>query len=374
MIRAWNYINEYKKIKSKIIKSIDKSLGSGFLILGPQLKIFEKNFSKFIGTKFGLGVGNCTDAIFIALKALNIGKGDEVITVSNTAVPTVTAIVNAGAKPKFVDVDENYLMDHKQIESAINKNTKAIIPVHLYGQTCNMKEMLKFKKKYNLKIIEDCAQSAGAMHRGKKSGNLGDIGCFSFYPTKILGAYGDAGFITTKNINLYKKMKRIRLMGMENNKQSKSKFNKKYYAIEHGTNSRLDEIQASILNVKLNFIKHYISRRREIAKIYADNLKYTDLILPTEMDDNFHVYYQYVVAHFSRDKIIEKLLRKNISLSITYPYPIHIMRPYKKFFKKKYEKLSKTESFANQIFSLPTYPSIKDSDVEKIIKEINKLI
>ena len=169
-------------------------------------------------------------------------------------------------------------------------------------------------------------------------------------------------------------MKRIRLMGMEKDKQSKSKFNKKYYALEHGTNSRLDEIQASILNVKLNFIKQYINRRRQIAKIYTDNLKYTDLTLPAEGDNNFHVYYQYVIAHPKRDKIIKKLLRKNISLSITYPYPIHIMKPYKRFFNKKYEKLSKTENFANQIFSLPTYPSIKDSEVNKIIKEINKLI
>ena len=169
-------------------------------------------------------------------------------------------------------------------------------------------------------------------------------------------------------------MRRIRLMGMENNIRSKSKFNKKYYAVQHGTNSRLDEVQASILNVKLNFIKHYINRRRQIAKIYSENLRQTDLILPKEAADNFHVYYQYVVAHDNRDKIIKKLLKKNIYLNITYPYPIHIMNPYKRFFKKKYEKLSKTESFANQIFSLPTYPSIKDNYVEKIISEVNKFI
>ncbi len=374
MIKSWDYIGEYKKIKSKIITSIDKSLSSGFLILGPQLNLFEKNFSKFIGSKFGLGVGNCTDAIFIALRTLNIGKGDEVITVSNTAVPTITAIVNAGATPKFIDVNENYLMDHNKIEQAINKNTKAIIPVHLYGQTCNMTEIIKIKKKYNLKVIEDCAQSAGSEHKNKKSGNFGDIGCFSFYPTKILGAYGDAGFLTTNNIQLYNKMRRIRLMGMESNINSKSKFNKKYYAIDHGTNSRLDEIQASILNVKLNFIKNYIKRRRQIAKIYNDNLKQTDLILPKELDKNFHVYYQYVVAHKNRNRIINKLLKKNIQLNITYPFPVHKMKPYKRFFRKKYEKLRKTDYFANQIFSLPTYPSIKDNDIEKIIKEINKLI
>ena len=146
MIKSWSYINEYKKIKPKIIKSINSTIGSGHLILGPQVKLFEKNFSKFIGSKFGLGVANCTDAIFIALKALNIGKGDEVITVSNTAIPTITAIVNSGAIPRFVDVNENYLIDYNKIDSAINKKTKAIIPVHLYGQTCNMKEILRIKK------------------------------------------------------------------------------------------------------------------------------------------------------------------------------------------------------------------------------------
>jgi len=374
MIKSWNYIDEYKKLKFKIIKSIDRSLSSGFLVMGPQLDLFEKKFSKFIGTRFGLGVGNCTDAIFIALKALNVGKGDEVITVSNTAIPTVTAIVNAGATPRFVDINENYLINCKNIESAINKKTKAIIPVHLYGQACDMTEILKIKKKYNLKIIEDCAQSTGAMHKNKKSGNFGDIGCFSFYPTKILGAYGDAGLLTTNNTKLYEKIRRIRLMGMENNTRSKNKFNKKYYALEQGTNSRLDEIQAAILNTKINFLKNSINRRRQIAKIYNENLKQTDLILPIEEKNNFHVYYQYVVAHPNRDKIIKKMLKKNISLNITYPYPIHIMKPYKRFVKKKYQKLSKTEKFSNQIFSLPTYPSIKDSYVEKIIKEINKLI
>jgi len=183
----------------------------------------------------------------------------------------------------------------------------------------------------------------------------------------------DAGFLTTNNIKLYNKMRRIRLMGMESKKKSKNIFNKKYYALEHGTNSRLDEIQASILNVKFNFIKQYIDRRRQIAKMYNDSLTETDLILPREKHGNYHVYYQYVVAHNNRNKIIEKLQKKGIYLNTTYPYPVHKMRPYKKFFQKREEKLRNTENFANQIFSLPTYPSIKDSSVKKIIKEIKKI-
>ena len=168
-------------------------------------------------------------------------------------------------------------------------------------------------------------------------------------------------------------MRRIRYMGIESNNNSKSKFNKKYYAIEHGTNSRMDEIQASILNIKLKFIKSYIKRRREIARMYNNNLNKRNLILPKETEDSFHVYYQYVLAHKNRKKILKKLKKKNIHLGIVYPFPVHKMKPYKRFFKEKYGKLRKTEIFSNQIFSLPTYPSIKDSDIKKIIKEINKL-
>ncbi len=214
-IKNFSYIEDLKKNYSSILNSINKVLYSGSLILGPEVEKFEKNFSNFIGTRYGIGVGNCTDAIYIALKALNIKKGDEVITVANTAIPTITAIINSGAHPKFVDVNKNYLIDPKKIIMAINKKTKAIIPVHLYGKTCDMKEILKIAKKYKLKIIEDCAQSTGSTYFRKKSGSFGDVGCFSFYPTKILGAYGDGGFITTNNRSLWKKMRRIRYMGIE---------------------------------------------------------------------------------------------------------------------------------------------------------------
>ena len=237
MIKPWEYINEYKKIKSKIVKSIDNTLSSGFLILGPQLDIFEKKFSKFVGTKFGLGVGNCTDAIFIALRTLNIGKGDEVITVSNTAVPTVTAIVNTGARPRFIDVNENYLMDHTKIESAINKNTKAIVPVHLYGQTCNMAEILKIKKKYNLKIIEDCAEAHGVEYKGKKVGSIGDIGAFSFYANKTLTC-GEGGMIVTNSKELAEKARSLKNL-------SYGKVNR-FVHDDIGFNYRLSNISAAL--------------------------------------------------------------------------------------------------------------------------------
>ena len=268
MIKVWDYQKEYKILRKEILKSVDNVFKSGTLIFGPQLDKFETSFRKYIGTKFGLGVGNGSDALYIAMKACGIGPGDEVITTSNTAVPTVMAIVNTGAKPKFVDVNNYYLINTNLIEQKINKNTKAIIPVHLYGQSCDMKSICKIAKKYNLKVIEDCAQSHGATYFKKKTGSLGDIGCFSFYPTKILGGYGDGGFITTDDEMLFDKMMRIRFLGMERKKMSSGHWNGKYYAIEQGTNSRLDEVHAAILSIKLKYLNKWISIRRKIAEKY----------------------------------------------------------------------------------------------------------
>ena len=196
MIQYWNYLNEYKIEKKNFLYTINKVFNSGTLLLGDELKKFEKNYCKFNKSKFGLGVANGTDALFIALKCLNIGKDDEVITVSNTAIPTVSAIINTGAKVKFVDIGQDFLIDAEKIKNLITKKTKAIVAVHLFGQMCDMDKILKIAKKYKLKVIEDCAQATGATYKGAKAGTLGDVGCHSFYPTKILGAYGDGGFIS----------------------------------------------------------------------------------------------------------------------------------------------------------------------------------
>lgn len=360
MIKSWDYLNYYKNNKKKIISAIDKCLSSGFLILGPRLKLFENNFKKFIGSKYGLGVGNCTDAIYIALKTLNIKKNQQVIVPSNTAIPTITAIINSGAKPRFVDCDQNYLIDSDKIEKEINKNTKIIIAVHLYGQICNMKKIKNIAKKYNLKVIEDCAQATGASQNRIKAGTLGDIGCFSFYPTKILGAFGDGGFITTNKKEYYDKMLQIRNMGIDTKKKSKI-----YYAVTHGTNSRLDELQASILDFKLKKINFFIKKRRKIANIYKKILKNTSLIIPNENKNNYHVYYQYVVRCKNRYKILNYLNKKKIFLNITYPYPVHTMKAYKNISEHK-QKLTNTLNFSKEIFSLPTYPELKLSDVKKL--------
>ena len=307
MIKVWDYLKEYELLRDDILAAVDDVFKKGTLIFGPKLDEFEEKFSSYHDSKYGIGVGNCTDAITIALKAFDIGVGDEVLTTSNTAVPTVTAIVNTGASVKFVDINKYSLMEVSKIENFINKKTKAIVPVHLYGQMCEMDEIMKIAKKHNLKIIEDCAQSHGATYKNKKAGSIGDVGCFSFYPTKIFGAYGDGGFITTNDEKIYDRMKRIRFLGMEKKKMSSGHWNGKYYAIEHGTNSRLDEVHAAIMLKKLPYLDEWINRRREIANRYNKELKDFDIELPIEHPDNKHAYYIYVVAHPERERIMSSI-------------------------------------------------------------------
>ena len=368
MINSWEYKKEYNNLKKDILTSIDKVLKSGNLFFGDELKKFEKNFLKINKSKYGVAVGSGTDAIYLSLKALNIGKNDEVITVANTAIPTVSAIINTGASVKFVDIGKDYLINIDKIERSITKRTKAIIPVHLYGQSCAMKHIIKIGKKYKIKVIEDCAQAQGAIFDKKRVGNMGITGCFSFYPTKILGAYGDGGFITTNNKKIYQKLRRLRFYGMEQINPKKW-WNNKYFAVENGTNSRLSEIQAAILNIKIKYLKRSIKRRREIAKMYNNGIKNKNIIKPLQNKNNFHVYHLYVVAHENRKSILTKMKTNNINLGIQYPYPLHKMNAYKN---ATFKNLNNTENLTKKIFSLPTYPSIENYKIKKIIEILNK--
>ena len=373
MIKAWSYKDEYKELRTKILNSIDKSIKSGKIFFGNELTKFEKLFLKKNNSKYGVAVGSGTDALYISLLALNIRSGDEVITVSNSAIPTVSAIKSCGAKVKFVDVGEDYLIDTSKIENIITKKTKAIIPVHLYGQACNMEKIIKISKKYNLKVIEDCAQAQGAKFKNKFVGSFGDLGCFSFYPTKILGAYGDGGFITTSSKDLYHKINKIRFYGIENNNK-KNKFNNKYYANIHGINSRIPELQASILNLKLPKVNSWISKRRRLAKLYYKELRKTNLKLPSENKNCKHVFHLYVVYHPNRDLIIKNLKKNNINVNINYPYPIHKMKAYKNLHSHKANSLKYTENYSKGIFSLPLYPKLKFKDILKISKVLKKIV
>ena len=363
-INVWSYKEEYKSIKKQILKEVDKVFSSGQLILGKNVKFLEHNFSNYLKLKYGIGVNSGTDAIQIALMSAKIGKDDEVITTSNTAVPTVSAIVSCGAKPVFVDINkDDYLIDVDKIKEVINKKTKAIIPVNLYGQCADYDKILPIAKKNKLIVIEDCAQSTGSFYNNKPSGSFGHLSAFSFYPTKNLGAYGDGGFIGTSIKNYAKRAFQLRNYGM---KQT-------YYSEEHGINSRLDEVQAAIINIKLKKLKVWISQRRNIAATYNKLLKDTSLILPQENKKNFHSYYVYVVRHPRRKYIINKLKKNNIFCNISYPFPIHLMKGYS-FLKYKKGNFPITEKLSKQIFSLPMYPQLKNSMVLKIVKFLKKII
>ena len=361
-IFVWRYVEGYKKNREKILSLVDKVFKSGQLILSKEVENFENNFAKFTKNKYAVGVNSGTDAIQIALMSLGIRKKDEVITVSNTAVPTVSAIVSCGAIPVYIDINkEDYLINTNLIEKRITKKTKAIIPVNLYGQSANYELINKISKKYNLKVIEDCAQSAGAMYKKVPSGSLGDLAAFSFYPTKNLGGYGDGGMIVTKNKNLFLKCKKLRKYGMS----------KLYYSDLHGINSRLDEVQAAILNFQLKILNSNILKRRKIADIYNDYLNTTDLILPKENKDNYHAYYVYVVRHKQRKMILDHLRKNNIFCNISYPFPIHSMKGYKQYNNRNYS-LDVTNKYSKQIFSLPMYPELSEKKIERVIKILKK--
>jgi aminotransferase EvaB len=363
-INVWNYLREYEKEKEEIHAAIEKVLNSGRLILGDCVTNFEEAFAKYCGVNFGVGVNSGTDALFLGLKALGIGRGDEVITVANTAVPTVSAIASTGATPRFVDIDpETYLMNTDMLESIISKNTKCILPVHLYGQCVNMDKVQEIAKAYKLKVIEDCAQSHGAIFNGKKAGSMSDVAAFSFYPTKILGGYGDGGMVITNDENIYKKLLRLRFYGME----------KQYYAIEHGYNSRLDELHAAILLSKLAHLDEYISRRRLIANQYDSSLSSTRLSLPKTMQGNLHAYYLYVCRHSKRDIIMSKLREQDIHVNISYPWPIHTMVGYQHLGYKE-GSLPYTEKAAAEIFSLPMYPTLSDNEQKTVITALHGIL
>jgi aminotransferase EvaB len=363
-IKVWDYLKEYENEKHEVLAAIEKVLSSGQLILGESVRNFEKAFAGYCGVNFGIGVNSGTDALFLGLKALGIGKGDEVITVANTAVPTVSAIVSSGATPKFVDIDpETCLIDTSRLQATVTDRTKCILPVHLYGQCVNMDNVRRAADAHGLKVIEDCAQSHGADFNGNKAGSMSDISAFSFYPTKILGGYGDGGMVLTNNEELHKKLLRLRFYGME----------KTYYSMEHGYNSRLDELHAEILLRKLHHVDEYIQRRQELARKYDQLLASTPLSLPKIMPGNTHVYYLYVCRHENRDEIIARLQAKDILVNINYQWPIHTMRGYM-YLGYKEGDLPHTEKAANEIFSLPLYPSLTDEDQEKVISALYKIL
>lgn len=352
---------EYQEIKEEINQAIQRVLESRWFILGKELEAFEKEFAEYIGVKHVIGVNSGSDALYLAVKALGIGKGDEVITVSHTFISTVDAITRNGAKPVFVDIDpETYTMDVSQIEKKITERTKAIIPVHLYGHPADMDQIMEIAEKYDLYVIEDASQAHGAEYKGKKVGNIGHIGCFSFYPTKNLGAYGDAGAIVTNDDELAEKLRMLRNYGSP----------KKYYHEFIGVNSRLDEIQAAVLRVKLKYLNEWNEKRRKIAKLYNELLEDSDVIMPIEKEWAKHVYHLYVIRHGERDKLQQHLLKNGIKTQIHYPVPVHMQEAYLNLGINA--KLPVTERVSKEILSLPMYPWLKNEEIEYISEIIRK--
>ncbi|MSO84215.1 MAG: DegT/DnrJ/EryC1/StrS family aminotransferase [Acidobacteria bacterium] len=355
-IQVWDYRAEYEDERDEILAAVDQAMRSGRLILGESVRAFEQEFSTYCGVRLGIGVNSGTDALTLALRALDVEPGDEVITTSNTAIPTVSAIVSAGATPRFVDIEAGtYLMDVSQLEEAMTSRTRCIIPVHLFGQCVDMDGLQAVAGRHGIPILEDCAQSTGAEHRRRRAGSMSRVAAFSFYPTKILGAYGDGGMIVTSDDALAARLRRLRVYGTD----------KTYYAEEHGCNSRLDEIQAEILRRKLRRIEAYIERRRVLARGYDEQLRGTGLILPTTRPENRHVYHLYVVRHPARDAIIGGLAAHDIIAGIHYPWPIHTMPAYAHLGYGE-GSLPVAEQAAREIFSLPMYPSLTDAQQDRV--------
>lgn len=351
---------QFFTIQKKIINAIDRVLLSGKYILGNEVTAFENEFRAYIGAKYAVGVNSGTDALKIALRSLSINKGDTVITTTNTAVPTVSAIREIGANPMFVDIDRFFTIDTEKIEKAITNKTKAIIVVHLYGQPANIFAIKKITKKHKIALIEDCAQAAGATIGEKKVGSFGDVSCFSFYPTKNIGAYGDGGMILTNNKHLAEKSRSLRMYGMK----------KTYYAEEDGFNSRLDEIQAAILRIKLPYLEMWNKKRKAIADFYNKHIKNDLIILPQIRNKADHVFHLYVIRTKERERLKKHLQEKGIDYGIHYEYPIHKQRPYKKYSATD-NKLKESEKAAKEILSLPMFPELTKDEIRYIVKVIN---
>ena len=335
-------------------------LRSGWYVLGNEVSEFEKEFAAYTGSKYCVGLASGLDALWIAFRLLNIGKGDEVIVQANTYIASVMGITINNATPVFIEPDKYFTLDVSKIEAAITNKTKAILPVHLYGQSSDMEAIMRIAKKHNLFVVEDCAQSHGAKQNGKMTGTFGDVGCFSFYPSKNLGAFGDSGAVTINSAELAEKFRVYRNYGSE----------KRYYNRVVGTNSRLDEIQAALLRVRLSHLDELNKERKKICNRYLGGIKNTAIELP-EINLSYEtVWHQFVVRVRDREKFIEYLRSKEIGTIIHYPIPPHLSEAYAYLGFKKGD-FPITEDFADTVLSLPLYNGMTDKEQDYVIDMIN---
>jgi len=352
----------YRRLKPEIEQAIDAVMESTQFVLGPELNLFEQEVAAYHNVPYAIGVASGTDALFLSLKALGIKRNDEVITTTFTFIATAEAISYLGAKPVFVDIlPDTFNINPYEIEKKITKKTKAIIPVHLFGHPADMDMICDLAQNYGLKVIEDCAQAFGALYRGKKVGTMGDVGCFSFFPSKNLGGMGDGGLVITRNGEVAKQIKMLRNHG--------SKVPYEHEIIGH--NSRLDELQAAVLRVKLKRVDEFNKERRLHAESYRRYLKKEGLILPEEKEGCYHVYHQFTIRTEKRKEIMAELRKHNISYAIYYPRPVHLQQAYRSF---GGERLPVSELCASEVLSLPIFPELTEEEIKYISRVVNDVL
>ena len=364
-IKLLDLTRQYEIIKDEVVPVVLEIMESQRFVNGPVVDEFEKQYAEFCGTKYAVGCSSGTDALIMSLIALNIGCGDEVITTPFTFFATAEAVIRMGGTPVFVDIDEKtFNIDTTKIEAAITEKTKAIIPVHLFGQCSNMTEINRIAKKHNLKVIEDAAQAVAAEWDGQRAGSMGDLGCFSFFPAKNLGAYGDGGMVTTNDQKLYEKMLRTRQHGIDM---------KNPYHYDHiGGNFRLDALQAGILTIKLRYIEWWSRQRNENAQIYNSRLNKNlsgindGPLPPYQSPESYHVYNQYVIRSNKRDTLKRKLGIAKIGCNIYYPYPIHTQDCVAALGYKEGD-FPVTEKACKEVLALPIYPELRDDEINRVI-------
>ncbi|NRR19247.1 DegT/DnrJ/EryC1/StrS aminotransferase family protein [Brevibacillus sp. MS2.2] len=355
-------VKQYKNIEAEIKAAVDDVLSSGNYIMGKHVADFEQKMADYCNVKCAIGVANGTDALLLVLDALGIGPGDEVITTPFTFFASAEVVSQLGAKPVFIDIDpKTYNFDVSKLEAAITPNTKAIIPVHIFGQPVDMDEVLALAKKYNLYVVEDACQAIGSKYKEQKIGSLGVAGCFSFFPTKNLGGYGDGGMIVTNDEELAKKIKILRAHGS----------NPKYYHSMIGYNSRLDSLQAAMLNVKLAYIDQWNAARRQKAAVYNEALKDLPIQVPFEKEDRYAVYHLYIIQTDLRDELMTFLQEKGISSGVYYPVPLHLQEVYKDLGYDR-ESLIESEKAAKGTMALPLYPEMTEEEQQYVISVVRE--
>jgi len=353
---------QYQSIKQEITAAIEGVLQNMQLFLGPQSQAFENEFAQYCGCRYGIGLSTGTDALVLALRACGIGQGDEVITVANTFIATVEAIALSGARPVFVDIDpDTYTMDWRQLDEVLTSRTRAIIPVHLYGHPADMQPILDFARLHGLRVIEDASQAHGAAYQGQRVGGIGDIGCFSFYFSKNLGAYGEAGICVTNDERLAEAIRKLRDHG--------SLIRYQHEIL--GVNARLDEIQAAVLRVKLPYLEQWSAARQDHAKFYTEQLQGIVEAIPLVRSWATHVYYVYVVQVRERDQFRKALEQEGIATGIHYPTPIHL-QPACSQYGYVQGMLPVTEAMTTRIVSLPMYPELTTQQKQRVVNTIKR--